>query len=355
MTTIERAEHLAAATARFPFLTPAMPDDLIALIEADLGDAEMLDRFVVRGGRRLRAAAFDPVLHIVAGNTPAAALQSLVRGLLLGGHQLCKIPSKGLPEVTEFRDVLPASLASRLEISRELTNDWLTRAEAIVVFGSDETIARFRGLAAAHQRLIEHGHKISFAAIFDDDACASVDDCARDVSTFDQLGCLSPQVIYVAKNARHYAEKLAGAMQRFQEKQPRGAISLSSANLIRCLREDYAFRAANEDGCALWQSEGSTAWTVVFTTDPGFPQSPLRRTIFVKPLSGDLAAELSPLRAHLSCAGIFPCTKENATRLAQTGVTRICPIGRMQKPPWTWRQDGLSDIASLVRWISSGE
>jgi hypothetical protein len=54
----------------------------------------------------------------------------------------------------------------------------------------------------------------------------------------------------------------------------------------------------------------------------------------------------------LSCAGIFPAISENAEKLAQCGVSRICPIGSMQTPPWTWPQDGQQILAPLVKWIS---
>ena len=134
-------------------------------------------------------------------------------------------------------------------------------------------------------------------------------------------------------------------------REPRAPVSLSIANLIRGLREDTAFRAANGDSCAVWQSEASTAWTVILDAAPGFPRSPLHRTLFVKPLPADLDAELATVRAHLACAGIFPATAENAARLADCGVSRICPLGRMQQPPWTWHQDGEPTLANLVRWV----
>jgi hypothetical protein len=37
--------------------------------------------------------------------------------------------------------------------------------------------------------------------------------------------------------------------------------------------------------------------------------------------------------------------------LAEVGVSRICPVGRMQFPPVTWHQDGQPVLTPLVRWI----
>ena len=353
MNTATRAQHLAAAAARFPFLGATTDDDLLALVRAELGNAEALDDFVPHGGQFARAFAPGTILHVISGNTPAAGLQSLIRGLLVGAHNLCKTPSAGLPEIAEFRAALPPELAARVEIAAELPDDWLARAEAVIVFGSDATIAHFRALARPEQRFVAHGHRVSFGVIFDDPGFDSAPLAARDASLFDQQGCLSPHVFYVAGNAREYAARLAEEMRAFQALEPRERVSLSEANAIRTRREELAFRAAQGEPIALWQSEGSTAWTVAFDATPGFPRSPLNRFVFVKPLPADFAAELREVRAHLSCAGLWPATLDHARALAPLGVSRICPLGKMQSPPWTWLQDGAPALAPLVRWVGA--
>jgi len=353
MNTATRASHLAAAAAKFPFLGPTTADDLLALVRSELGDERVLDDFVTLGGVATRALAPVTILHIVSGNTPAAALQSLIRGLLIGSRNLCKIPAAGLPAVMEFRAALPQELVTRIEISEELPDKWPTEANVIIAFGNDETIAHFRGLAKPQQVFVVHGHALSFGVIFDDPDFASVAGAARDASVFDQQGCLSPHVIYVRGDAAGYAERLAQEMQRFHEREPRGAITLSEANTIRALRDDLAFRAANGEAIVLHASQGSTAWTVAYLESPGFPRSPLNRCIFVKPLPSDLAAELRDVHAHLSCTGIWPATLENARVLADCGVSRICLLGEMQTPPWSWRQDGQLALAPLVRWVTA--
>jgi acyl-CoA reductase LuxC len=39
-----------------------------------------------------------------------------------------------------------------------------------------------------------------------------------------------------------------------------------------------------------------------------------------------------------------------ATHLARWGVTRVCPLGRMQNPPLTWRHDGRPALGDLLTW-----
>ncbi len=349
-----RSVALAAAASSFSFLGEVSAKSLRALIAVELGDADALDRFVPHGIHHSRAVAPAGILHILSSNTPAAALQSLLRGLLLGSRNFCKLPSGGLPEVAQFLAALPPDLRALVETSEQLPGDWLACADAIIVFGSDETIAHFRALAQPWQTFIAHGHKLSFGIVFDDPTFASAAAAARDASVFDQQGCLSPHVIYVRESdtftALAYAERVAAEMAAFEKHTPRGPLTLSEANSIRTLREETTFRAANGEPLALFAS-ADTAWTVIADPTPGFPSSPLNRVLFIKPLPADLAATLAPVRAHLSTCGIWPSTKEHAEFAAHLGVTRICPLGAMQQPPLTWHHDGAPVLAPLVRWI----
>ena len=352
--TAARAAALAKAASAFPFLGKVTAHGLLALIAAELGHKAALDRPVRYGRHLARAVAPRNILHVISGNTPAAALQTMIRGLLLGSHNLCKLPSEGLPEAAKFRSLLPKSLAARIELSRSLPDAWLDRADAAVVFGRDETVAAFRNALPPGILFQAHGGKLSFALVFEDRKFASVRGAARDISVFDQQGCLSPHVVFVRENgsftASAYARRLATAMDAFEKHSPRGPLTVSEANGIRTLRGETAFRAANGDRVELFASHG-TAWTVIADSAPGFPASPLNRVVFVKPLPENPQAMLAPLRAHLGTCGIWPATPDNAAFAASLGVTRVCPLGRMQLPPLTWHHDGQPVLASLVRWV----
>ena len=43
---------------------------------------------------------------------------------------------------------------------------------------------------------------------------------------------------------------------------------------------------------------------------------------------------------------------ELALELARWGVTRVCPLGRMQRPPLTWRHDGRPALGDLLAWTT---
>lgn len=351
----ERARHLAAAAAPFDFLGPITTDSLLGLVESELGHAGALDHFVPHGVHRVRALAPATILHILSGNTPAAALQSLLRGLLLGSMNLCKLPDRGIPEVLTFLDSLPEPLRAMVEITVALPEIWLDRADALIVFGSDETVEHFRRRSQPWQTFIAHGHKLSFGVIFDDPTLASVPGAARDVSIFDQQGCLSPHVFYVresaALTASSYARQLAAAMADYEAHTPRGALSVSEGNSIRTLREEVTFRAANGEPLELHASPEGTAWTVIADHTAGFPSTPLNRVVFVKPLPEQPGRELARVQEHLSACGVWPLTEPNVEAAMLLGATRICPIGNMQHPALTWHQDGQPVLTPLVRWV----
>ncbi len=354
MQTREIATHLAEAARDFPWLGPITAEGLMGLIRAELGYEDALDVFHPYGGHAARALGPCLILHVVSGNTPHAGLQSLIRGLLLGAHNWVKVPTGGLPEVVRFREQLPFELARRVTISEELHGDWLDQADAVIVFGRDETVEHFRKRVRADQRFLPHAHRISFGVVFDDPGFTSVADAARSASLYNQQGCLSPHLYYVdPKIAREYAERLAGAMADFEKENPRGPVSLAEQSEIAALRKDFAFRAAvnQSEPPALWESPGSTAWTVLYDPEPQFMASCLNRVIYVKPLPEDLPRAVIRVYKHLSTVGIHPATPENADRVVLTGASRICPIGQMQFPPLTWHHDAQPVLLPLIHWV----
>ncbi len=356
MNTSDRAKTIAKAVDPFrALLGPTTDDDLLAWLRAELGSSEALDRWVDHGKAKTKAMAPETILHVVSGNTPHAALQSLVGGLLLGSHNLVKLPRGGITEVDEFVSCLPGALRAKIEMSEELPSSWLTQAGAVIVYGSDETIAHFRGLVSPSQVFVGHGHKASLGIVWEDPEFSSCHDAARDASLFDQQGCLSPQVFYVRDTrpgfAREYAEKLSSAMDRFNRSHPRGPLTMEEKAAIANLRAAYRFRAAGDLRVALWEGGGNLDWTVVYEEDSWFPASPLNRVIFVKPLPEEFVTAIGPAAAHIGAVGLFPCTEELADRFAALRPSRFCPIGCMQDPPWTWHNGGLPRLASLVKWV----
>jgi hypothetical protein len=183
---------------------------------------------------------------------------------------------------------------------------------------------------------------------------------ADDIVAWNQLGCLSPHVIYVQLGGEvapeQFAELLGEELERREQTEPRGELPAEDAAAIASRRGIYEVRAAHSpETTRHWCSKDSTAWTVIYEADARFQMSCLNRFVYVKAVA-DLTAMLhgaDDIREKVSTVGIAvpeEQTQEIATQLARWGATRVCPLGQMQNPPLTWRHDGRPVLGDLVTW-----
>ena len=189
----ERIAAVAAAAAGFSWLSGLTTENLTRWIELELGQSLNNPRPQKYGNQHCLILPLSPILHVVSGNTPHAALQSLIRGVIVGATNWMKVPREGLPEVDTFVSALPSEI--RPELAGDLQSRWMEEAEAVVVFGSDETVQEFSRRSLPSQRFLAHGHKISLGMIWGRCDSQIAEGIARDVFSFDQQGCLSPQFL----------------------------------------------------------------------------------------------------------------------------------------------------------------
>ncbi len=350
-------------------------DNLNALIAQDLGHVERLDRFTSDRTSNTTALARGPELlvHIAAGNIPNPTIFSIVLGLLTRSAQFvkCARGTSLLPRLFahSIYEVEP-KLASCLEIAEwpggteALEQPLFDEAACVTATGSDETLAAIRQRLPSRVRFLGYGHRVSFGYITGDalaryELKKTVAGAAKDVAAWDQLGCLSPQVLYVehggSVSAEKFAELLAEEFAALQSTEPRGKISTAQAAAIAAKRGFYEIRAASAGDVKLWRSENSTAWTVVYEADPRFQLSCLNRFVYVKPVSdlGETLRYCEGLRGQVSTVGLAASgdpAQQLALQLARWGVTRICRLGEMQNPPLTWRHDGRPALGDLIAW-----
>jgi hypothetical protein len=346
----ERVEAVVRAAADYPWLGELTEDTIGRWIQLELGRLLNDDPPQKYGGHHCFAQALSPILHVVSGNTPHAALQSLIRGIIVGAKNWIKLPEGGLPEIGEFSIRLPAAL--RPELAENLNPNWLEDAEAIVVFGTDETVKHFSGRTSPGQRLLAHGQKVSLGLIWIPFDSEVVNGAARDAFVFDQLGCLSPQVYYVGGESTGFASLLATRLEELCRANPAPTARRHDvAAQLRVCREEWKYRAATEPGVLIWESTGTLDWVVIHDPTPYLAANPLYRTIFVKPMPSDPGSVLAPIRRHLSTIGLHPVDLNTVELATGLGAQRVCEIGQMQKPPVTWHHDGWPTLASLVRFV----
>jgi hypothetical protein len=400
------------------FFKELTKENFEALLEQDLGNANRLDQFVAteleqKSNRASVATGPELIAHITAGNLPCPTLMSIVLGMLVRSSQFvkCATGTSLLPrlfahsihqadsklaaclEITEWRgknniNSTPTSnpsstapsqpttaakkpISARI-LNEELTNALFEHADCVTATGSDESLAAIRRRLSPRTKFIGYGHQLSIGYIANGNlsgvnARKIVGQAAEDIIAWNQLGCLSPHVIYVEHggtvSAEQLAEFLAKELHAREKTEPRGELPVEHAAAIASRRSFYETRAAyfhtntipDYPATRIWKSENSTAWTVIYEADPRFQTSCLNRFIYVKGVTDltEMLQNADALRGKISTVGLAaPKDKVEgfAIELARWGVTRVCPLGRMQRPPLTWRHDGRLPLGELVKW-----
>jgi len=361
-------------------------DNFHQLLKQELGQMQRLDRFVAGAGeghftaepgaepgRLAMVQGPELLVHIAAGNIPNPTLMSLTLGLLTRSAQFvkCARGASLLPRL--FAHSLyeaDRKLGACLELAvwrggdAALENALFVAADCVTATGSDETLAAVRAVLPARVRFLGYGQRVSFGfvsreALRGENVAQVVADAAKDVIAWDQNGCLSPHVFYVEERGEvesdRFAELLAVELAQREASMPRGSIPTEAAAVIASRRAIYETLAVHRADAKIWQSQPSTAWTVVFEHDVRFKFSCLNRFIYVKPVP-DLAAVMQgvdEIRGKVSTVGIAALpekSRELALHFARWGVPRICPLGQMQNPPLTWRHDGRPALGDLITW-----
>lgn len=349
-----------------------------ALLEQDLGHNERLDQIVAspaeqKTNRGAIAVAPEFLVHIAAGTLPNPTLMSMVLGLLARSAQFVKCASGAALLPRLFAHSLykaEPKLGACLELAtwkggnEPLEQALFEEADCVTITGSDETLAQVRQRLPSHIRFLGYGLRVSFAFVAQEllsglHARKIAERLSRDIAAWNQLGCLSPHLVYVQSGGTlapdSFAELLAECLTERELAEPRGETPIEVAAGIASRRSLYELRGAQSPGTRVWSSPGSTAWTVVYEADPRFQASCLNRFVYVKPVHDltDALQSADGIRNKVSTVGMaVPEHKaqEMATQLARWGATRVCPVGQMQNPPLSWRHDGQPALADLVRW-----
>lgn len=308
-------------------------------LNAELGDSRRIEEWVDGS----KVVPRSPILHIVSGNTPHAAFQSLFRAILLGCESWVKIPSAGLPEFEAWASSVPS-----LTLSRTLPEEW-KNPETAVIYGGADTLTYFRDWLAPGTRIIEHGPKLSAAFVFENTP-GLASRLASDILRYNQRGCLSVQAVYFQGDTESFARQLAAALAAHPIEPP----TLSEAGAVRNQRENLRFHIANGSPDTLIESENSTAWTIHMDhTDTTLRPGTGNGFVRLIPMPQEISPEaLGSEIAYLSTAVVEPITAAN--RLEKIAPPRICPAGQAQEPGIFWHPDGEMPLAALVRWRDLG-
>jgi hypothetical protein len=294
---------------------------------------------------------------VMAGNIPGAGLHEVMLALVTGGSLMIKSSSVEPHFFQEFVGALAdadGAFTDRIAVfnfsrdGADLMSELLRACDFMVVYGDDATIG-----ALAGSRTIGFGSRVSGALVAREassgtGANEAASAIARDVTLFEQRGCLSPHHVFVEGGdgtaSRDFAERIAHALDALACPLTPAPLNAGAAAAIRRARETARWRKLGGAKIDLWEG-AHLAWTVIHDPRAQFQLSPQYRTVQVSQFAdlADLSARLAPVAGRIEAFAIAdPAARLEPTlaHLRSMGATWLCAPGMMQSPALQWRHGG---------------
>jgi len=342
-------------------------------IRTELGGPDVLDgwREIVDAptGRTHRIRAFPPrLIHIIAGNAPGVAAVSIVRGALIKGLNLIKIPSNDLftaPAILEaMADVAPGHPVTRSFSAAywrggdESVEGILFRPQffdKLVAWGGGNTIVSAKKYVGPGLELVAFDPKTSISLVgreaFESEATleAVADLAAADATLVEQQACASSRFQFV-EGSPEEVDRYCGLLQlRMGTERP--TTSIAGRPVPVELREEIDGLRDMEDFYRVW-GDYSGSGVVIRSEDP-VDFHPDFRTVNVIPV-GDLSVGVAHANVATQTVGVYPPERKTALRdsLAAMGVQRVVNLGSAGGVETGLPHDGFMPLARFVRWVN---
>lgn len=300
---------------------------------------------------------------VLAGNLFTAAVRAIVVPLLLGIPVRVKASSRETVFPRILEDALQRTnpdLGAAIELvvfrggDLEQETALIESTEATAIYGDDGTVEAIER-RHPNANVVAHGHGVSAAycgpeALRDDRIEETIANLALDICAYDQRGCLSPQMVYVAAESEPalaaFGERLAeGGLARMQSELPRGP-----------LPPDVGAAQAQWRGVA--EVEGSLivgdTYGVAIRPSQPVRWSPGYRNVSLVPVRDcdDAAQAMQPFGRILKCVGADPVSSARLSAeldRQDDSSAYVCPLGSMQTPALGAPADGRPVWHGLVR------
>jgi Acyl-CoA reductase (LuxC) len=295
---------------------------LARCLELDAPDADLL--------ALLEKTTPAPRVHVIlSANVFTAPLRALAVACAASSHVSVR-PSRRDPFFTralvgELQDAggRDVTLTEAMDVASVVEGE-------IHVYGRDETIQSVRRDARPGVLVRAHGAGLGVALVgIDTEVEPAARALADDVVVFDQRGCLSPRIVFVAgpeSRSEAFAEALHTRLGALDHEVPRGPLDADEAREARRYLETMAFSGSIYRGL-------SHAVGIASADMPLFIP-PVGRHVHVVAIRSleEARATLEPLARFVVTVGCGDPTEARAL-LADTRHVRLTLLGRMQRPP----------------------
>lgn len=330
------------------------------LVDAELGNRFYLEEWLPNHDAYVKAVPFGRIVHILVGNVPVSSAMSLVRSLLTKNSTVAKLPRRD--PITALAFVLSCiTIDPDHPVTRSLTALYwkpgskdescvLATANAICVWGGENTISSVRNVAPADAEILMFGPKRSISLVGRESSRSArvAQDLAHDISINDQEACFSPQIVYVEGDNAEFSQLLSESLQLYAELLPVSTGSLDDHARVQSARLAARFQGQNTK----FDSDG-TNWTVIRMDDPRLiGEHPLRRVIYVVSVQS-ISDALCDVDRNTQTITISPWGRNTEIRdkAALLGASKITEIGLAEWQRIGVPHDGLFPMARMVRWV----
>ena len=311
------------------------------------------------------------LVHVTPNNSPLLGVLGVIEGLLSGNVNVLKLARRdsafaarfyqevcALDTTNTFKDYIYIGKVSSTD--KEYLKDFLSIADVISAWGNEESIKSLKEIAPSKARMVEWGHKISFAYI---SKITSSDEkmlekLAFEICNNEQMACSSPQCVFLEdasfEELKRFSNNLAKALNVISPKIPRILPGMQEMAELTVTKEQVRLNSMFGKSEALVSPKND--WRIYIDDSDNLTTSPLYRTIWVKPLAKNkIISNLRPLKVYLQTVGISADRKEieELTRLLfQAGVQRVRAIGEMTETYLGEPHDGVYALERYCQKIS---
>ncbi|MFA7480392.1 MAG: acyl-CoA reductase [Vulcanimicrobiota bacterium] len=312
-------------------------------------DPEIFERIDLKEPLFEAWAPLGLLVHIAPANALSVGPFTVLEGLLTGNLNVLKVPGGDPPFAAlileELVKLSEGELAPFIKVVRfssareDLLRTLLELADGVAVWGGEQAVASVREMVPPGVRVIDWGHKISFAYLAADRWTdeAVLEQLAHDCCRNDQQLCTSPQVLYLESDSyqdvQEFGRRFAPILSRVSDRIPVLEMEERDWAEIASIREIHRREGLLEGVKAEVLESQDRSWRLLLDERPALVPSPLFRTLWVKPLPVEKLVEtLRPMRRYLQTVGLAAGADRAAQlvrRLVQAGVERVTTVGRM--------------------------
>lgn len=286
-------------------------------------------------------APLGVLLHIAAGNVDGLPAYSVIEGLLAGNINLLKLPASdnGLsilllheliklePRLQDYIYVFDVP-SKELESIKKLAS----YSDAVIVWGGDEAIRSLRRLAEVNTKIIEWGHKLSFAYCDETVTDHELNALAHSICQSNQLLCSSVQGIYLDTESKEsqlaFAKRFFDILKTVSLSYPPTPIGMRGKTSISLYHQKLEM-GSDED---IFHANGVS---VITKEDQELELSLLYRNVWIKRLPHqDIVKVLKPYKNHLQSVGLAVDRENHALLtklLTHAGLVRITALGETSR------------------------